>query len=97
VRNCNNTNLSFASCSPKMLQSLLTRGLDMNEQEGSMVGSLFPPSSNESPVAFDDGASVMRYVIPVSTIKGNGTSTYEPLSSVWEGSDGVLLEEIFGF
>ena len=25
------------------------------------------------------------------------TSTYEPISSVWEGTDGELLEAIFGF
>jgi len=27
----------------------------------------------------------------------NGHSTYQPLSSVWEGSDGDLLEAMFGF
>lgn len=62
-----------------------------------MAGNLFPPLSNDSPVAFDDGTSVKRYVAQASTIKGNGTSTYEPLSSIWEGSDGALLEEMFKF
>jgi len=33
----------------------------------------------------------------VSPNKTNGSSTYEPLSSVWEGSDGDLLEEMFRF
>jgi hypothetical protein len=28
---------------------------------------------------------------------GNGTSTYDPISSVWEGSDGDLLEAMFKF
>jgi hypothetical protein len=28
---------------------------------------------------------------------GNGHSTYQPLSSVWEGSDGDLLEAMSGF
>ncbi|HTW86521.1 MAG TPA: hypothetical protein VMD75_00820, partial [Candidatus Binataceae bacterium] len=32
-----------------------------------------------------------------STSSLNGNSTYEPISSVWEGSDGDLLEAIFGF
>ncbi len=62
-----------------------------------MAGNLFPPLSNDSPVAFDNGTSVKRYVAQASTIKGNGTSTYEPLSSTWEGSDGALLEEMPGF
>lgn len=33
----------------------------------------------------------------MSTIKSNGNSTYEPLSSIWEGSDGGLLEAMFKF
>jgi len=33
----------------------------------------------------------------MSTVKNNGSSEYEPLSSVWEGSDGTLLEEMFNF
>lgn len=28
---------------------------------------------------------------------GNGVSTYEPISSVWEGNDGELLEAMFKF
>jgi hypothetical protein len=28
---------------------------------------------------------------------GNGTSTYEPISSIWEGTDGDLLEAMFKF
>src|SRR5437867_5872542 len=31
------------------------------------------------------------------TVSGNGASSYEPLSSVWEGSDGDLLEAVFKF
>ncbi|MGH7962532.1 MAG: hypothetical protein ACRERD_12015 [Candidatus Binatia bacterium] len=31
------------------------------------------------------------------TESGNGVSSYEPLSSVWEGSDGDLLEAMFQF
>jgi hypothetical protein len=72
-------------------------GQNTDEREIAMAGNLFPPLSNDSPVAIDDGTSVKRYVTPVSTIIGNGTSTYEPLSSVWEGGDGALLEEMFGF
>ena len=30
-------------------------------------------------------------------ITGNGNSTYQPISSVWEGSDGDLLEAMFKF
>src|SRR5437016_11526985 len=30
-------------------------------------------------------------------VNGNGFSTYEPLSSIWEGSDGELLEAMFKF
>jgi DNA modification methylase len=33
----------------------------------------------------------------IQDVSLNGTSSYEPLSSVWEGSDGELLEKIFGF
>lgn len=33
----------------------------------------------------------------MSKIKSNGRSTYAPLSSVWEGSDGELLEAMFEF
>ena len=61
------------------------------------AGSLFPLLSNDSPVAFDGGGDVNRYVTPVNTTKPNGTSRYEPISSVWEGGDGVLLEEMFRF
>jgi len=35
-----------------------------------------------------------RQIFPVN---GNGTSTYKPISSIWEGSDGDLLEAIFKF
>jgi len=59
--------------------------------------NLFPPLSNDSPVAFDTAADVKKYVAPVSTTRPNSTSRYEPLSSVWEGSDGDLLEEMFRF
>jgi len=59
------------------------------------TGDLFPPSSNNSPVALDDCAGVKKYVTPMGAIEI--TSTYEPLSSVWEGSDGALLEEMFKF
>src|SRR6185503_13011361 len=33
----------------------------------------------------------------VKTLPRNGASSYEPLSSVWEGSDGDLLEAMFKF
>jgi hypothetical protein len=33
----------------------------------------------------------------IGEISHNGVSTYEPLSSVWEGSDGELLEAMFRF
>jgi len=68
-----------------------------DEPEAATSGNLFPPLSNDSPVAFGDGTSVKKYVTPVSPIKSNGASTYEPLSSVWDGSDGALLEEMFKF
>ena len=35
-----------------------------------------------------------RQILPVN---GNGASTYKPISSVWEGSDGDLLEAMFKF
>jgi hypothetical protein len=62
-----------------------------------IAGCLFPPLSGNSPVAFGDAADVKRYVSPVNTGKLNATSRYEPLSSIWEGSDGALLEEMFKF
>jgi hypothetical protein len=62
-----------------------------------IAGCLFPPLSDNSPVAFGDAADVKRYGIPVNTAKPNGSSGYEPLSSIWEGSDGALLEEMFRF
>ena len=31
------------------------------------------------------------------TLSPNGISSYEPLSSVWEGSDGELLEAMLKF
>ena len=33
----------------------------------------------------------------VDTLSPNGASSYEPLSSVWEGSDGDLLEAMLKF
>jgi hypothetical protein len=39
---------------------------------------------------------IMRTAI-VQPLSGNGASGYEPLSSVWEGSDGDLLEAMFKF
>lgn len=33
-------------------------------------------------------------ILPVN---GNGTSTYQPISSVWERGDGELLEAMFKF
>lgn len=72
-------------------------GRGANSREVAASGNLFPPSSNDSPVAFGDGNSVKRYVTLVSPHKTNGTSTYEPLSSVWEGSDKASLEAVFGF
>src|SRR3990172_4924669 len=41
-------------------------------------------------------AQTIRPVL-VRTLSGNGASSYEPLSSVWEGSDGDLLEAMFKF
>jgi len=79
-----------------MLQSF-GMGQITDERGGAEEGTLFPLSSNDSPVALGDGTSVKNYVTPVKTINGNGPSTYEPLSSIWEGSDGALLEEMFGF
>ncbi len=35
--------------------------------------------------------------IPNTELSPNGASTYEPLSTVWEGSDGELLEAMFSF
>jgi hypothetical protein len=31
------------------------------------------------------------------TVSRNGASSYEPLSSVWEGSDGDLIEAMLNF
>lgn len=33
----------------------------------------------------------------VKTLSRNGASSYEPLSSVWEGSDGDLIEAMLNF
>jgi len=33
----------------------------------------------------------------IQSLGNNGQSTYEPLSSVWEGSDGDLLEAMLSF
>src|SRR5688572_5593655 len=42
-----------------------------------------------------------KKIIPVVPTNGNGNghavSTYQPLSSVWEGSDGELLEAMLNF
>src|SRR5436305_4308361 len=34
---------------------------------------------------------------PVEDLPGNGVSGYEPLSSIWEGSDGDLIEAMLNF
>jgi hypothetical protein len=36
-------------------------------------------------------------MLPRHKSNGNGQSTYEPISSVWEGTDGDLLEAMFKF
>ena len=36
-------------------------------------------------------------ISPIIATNGNGHSTYQPISSVWEGSDGDLLEAMFKF
>ncbi|MFZ0887724.1 MAG: hypothetical protein WA005_04665 [Candidatus Binataceae bacterium] len=41
-----------------------------------------------------------RVSVPLANVHAaslNGASTYEPISSVWEGSDGDLLEAMFNF
>ena len=43
-----------------------------------------------------NGQRVLPLVIPDISYDG-GNRGYEPLSSVWEGSDGELLETMFAF
>ncbi len=60
----------------------------------------------KTPMVLDAVADVVLAYRPKSKQKkarsrvlanGNGTSTYAPLSSVWEGTDGQLIEAMFGF
>jgi hypothetical protein len=49
----------------------------------------------DSPTATESSGTVRSPRSPAG--QADRTSKYEPLSSIWEGSDGDLLEEIFRF
>jgi len=40
---------------------------------------------------------LLEYWTGSQSMNGNGNGSYRPLSSVWEGSDGELLEAVFRF
>src|SRR6266567_1131861 len=72
--------------------------LEYSEGPGSMAThAALPKTSTTDQVLHQGGAGQRTAKHQLFPINGNGASTYQPLSSVWEGSDGDLLEAMFKF
>ncbi len=62
-----------------------------------MLGTQLVLQTEEDAIINPKVSAQMTGTALARTLSPNGASSYEPLSSVWEGSDGDLLEAMLKF